>query len=104
MTRLAMTQAISRPCICTGLAAGVEYRDLWTHCPGYLQWVVILQLCKWLQMCVGDHFQAPLALDHDAGFDGSYGPLPALVDMAAWVYKDRHAARDPWCSAASTRT
>ena len=70
-----------------GKAAGVGPRDLWTHCPGYLQWVVILQLCMWLQMCVGDLFQAPPNLDHDAGFDGSYAPPPAVVDMAAWVYK-----------------
>jgi hypothetical protein len=87
MTRLAMTQAISRPCIWLVEVAGVEYRDMWTHCPGWLQWVILLQLCMCLQLCVGSPFEAPNALDHDAGFDGSYGAPPAVVAMAAWVFK-----------------
>jgi hypothetical protein len=32
-------------------------------------------------------FKAPNALELDAGFEGSYGTPPAVVDMAAWVFK-----------------
>jgi hypothetical protein len=41
----------------------------------------------WLWLGASRPFAAPNALDHDAGFDGSYGAPTAVVDMAAWVFK-----------------